>query len=87
MMRKSIGLSVAAAMFAAMAVPAQYGIVQERTAVTSTVRQRKGTGGYWLGHSWNYQRGPGWTVAQVKRMAKKRRNQQLHRKACRKGGA
>lgn len=32
-------------------------------------------------------RGPGWTVAQVKRMAKKRKNKQRHRKACRKVGA
>ena len=35
-----------------------------------------------------YPNGPGWTVAHVKRMARKRRNQQRHKAACRrKGGA
>jgi hypothetical protein len=28
-------------------------------------------------------RGPGWTQAKVQRMARKKRNQQRHRKACR----
>lgn len=31
-------------------------------------------------------RGPGWTVAQVRRMARKRRNQARHRAACKAGG-
>lgn len=35
-------------------------------------------------YSWSYRRGPGWTVAQVKRMAKKRRNQIKNRRANRK---
>lgn len=35
---------------------------------------------------WNYRTGPGWSVAQIKRMAKKARNQKRHRKAM-KGGA
>lgn len=87
MMRKSIGLAVAAMMCAAgMAMPAQQGILTERVTVTSTVRQRKGTG-FAMVNYWNYSSGPGWTAAHVKRMAKKRRNQQRHRKACRKGGA
>ncbi len=33
--------------------------------------------------STRYQRGPGWTVAQVKRMAKKARNRRRNRAACR----
>jgi len=86
MMRKSIGLAVAAMMASVgMAMPVQQGVLQERVTVTSTVRQRKGTGFASVSY-WNYSSGPGWTVAQVKRMAKKRRNQQRHRKACRKGG-
>lgn len=36
------------------------------------------------GYGWNYRRGPGWTVAQVKRMAKKRRNQIRNRRAHKK---
>ena len=32
--------------------------------------------------AFGYSRGPGWTAAQVKRMAKKRRNQQRHKRAC-----
>lgn len=35
------------------------------------------------GYGFNYSRGPGWTVAQVKRMAKKARNQRRHKIACR----
>ena len=32
---------------------------------------------------WSYPDGPGWTVAQVKRMAKKKRDRARHRAACR----
>lgn len=35
----------------------------------------------YYGYSFGYPNGPGWTVAQVKRMAKKRRNQLKHRRS------
>lgn len=35
------------------------------------------------GNPARYRGGPGFTAAHVKRMAKKRRNQQRHKKACR----
>ncbi len=39
------------------------------------------------GDSWHpTYRGPGWTVAQVKRMARKQRNSKQHRLACRRNG-
>ena len=39
------------------------------------------------GDSWHpTTRGPGWTVAQVKRMARKQRNRKQHRAACRRSG-
>lgn len=33
-----------------------------------------------------FRRGPGWCQAQVQRMARKRRNQQRHRAACKRRG-
>lgn len=33
---------------------------------------------------WGYRNGPGWSVAQVKRMAKKHLNQRRHKRQCRK---
>ena len=39
------------------------------------------------GDSWHpTTRGPSWTVAQVKRMARKQRNRKQHRAACRRSG-
>lgn len=39
------------------------------------------------GDSWHpTTRGPGWTVAQVQRMARKQRNRKQHRAACRRNG-
>lgn len=36
----------------------------------------------YYGYSFGYPNGQGWTVAQVKGMAKKRRNKLRHRRAC-----
>ena len=40
---------------------------------------------YYGDSHWGYRNGPGWSIAQVKRMARKRRNQQRHKLAVRRG--
>jgi hypothetical protein len=37
-------------------------------------------------YGFNYRRGPGWSFAHVKRMAKKAKNRAHHRAACRRHG-
>jgi hypothetical protein len=54
-----------------------------------TVASELVASGYGFGYGpagsrgWQRCRGPGWTQAHVKRMARKKRNQARHRKACR----
>lgn len=73
---------------AGMVAMAQSGIALAadtfHVAARATAPARKSLGGSVFISAWNYPSGPGWSVAQVKRMAKKRRNQARHRRNCRK---
>jgi hypothetical protein len=52
-------------------------------AIARAVRESFGGWGINGSRGWQRRRGPGWTQAQVQRMARKKRNQARHRKACR----
>lgn len=73
---------------AGMVAMAQSGLAHVHEAVAATAKQlvpaRRRRGALHVSE-WGYPSGPGWTHAQVKRMAKKRRNQIRHRRNCRKG--
>lgn len=55
-------------------------------SIVSRTRRNVATRAHSSYCQFGYHKGPGWTVAKVKRMAKKARNQKRHRKAT-KGGA
>jgi hypothetical protein len=57
----------------------------QRAAATAEQRRRQLDAGPYTYRS-SRRRGPGWTVAQVRRMARKRRNQLRHRAACKAAG-
>ena len=89
MMRTNLGLILAAAMAACGNIAQNVRLIvpsanEDRASDTKHQPSRTVQIG---GDSWHpTTRGPGWTVAQVKRMARKQRNRKQHRAACRRSG-
>ena len=80
-------LTAAALSMAAVAVPGGLGVGMASSSVVAprqnaSKRQRRFADGA-LSAPTSYRRGPGWTYAQVKRMAKKKRNVVKNRRAHR----
>ncbi len=88
MMRTNLGLILAAVMTAGS------NIAKDIRSLAPSIESVAGESRYQPsrtvqigGDSWHpTTRGPGWTVAQVKRMARKQRNRKQHRAACRRSG-
>jgi len=74
--RSALLLAVAGATLGLSSMPA----MALRPGVSVQQRAPRSIGRGSVACWWNYQNGPGWTAAQVKRMAKKRRNQQRHKR-------
>ena len=84
---RSILMGAAMALgFAAAALPAAAAVglggpaIPMRAAATPTANRRISTRSPWAALH-RYPNGPGWTYAQVKRMARKKRNQARNRRA------
>lgn len=87
-MRRNIGLLMAAALAACGSFASNaFAVVSPREHFPSDIKPLPSRTVQIGGDGWfPTARGPGWTVAQVKRMARKQRNQKKHRAACRRNG-
>lgn len=84
MFKRSLALAVAGLVAAATPIISKHAPVPTSLGIENTRRSR--TVSAYSSPFGHKRKGPGWTPAHVKRMAKKARNQKRHRKAT-KGGA
>ena len=88
MMRTNLGLILAAVMTAGSNIAKDIrSLAPSIESVAGEPRYQPSRTVQIGGDSWHpTTRGPSWTVAQVKRMARKQRNRKQHRAACRRSG-